>query len=75
MVPNPAVSSCRLVLKHPADISVAIILRDVNGRIWKRTSIPAGASSVQIDLTDVPAGIYFYNDDQGSIKGKLVIAK
>ncbi len=57
--PNPVTDHISVVFNEPSD-TYQIKITDVTGRLIKEIAAPgAGNSNIQIDLRDVPVGIYF----------------
>ena len=73
--PNPAKGIIHLDFgTHEKNIRFIQII-DVSGRTCKRIHVPAdGKDQLEIDLTDLPAGIYLMTDDRGNNR-RLMINK
>ena len=56
--PNPAVSSTRIVLPSMAITTVSVDVLDMNGRIDRSFQYAAGALSLDVDLSNLPTGLY-----------------
>lgn len=62
--PNPATNSVSISLSQKADAQIALV--DLQGRTVRSQSFEEGAKTVTIDLSGVPAGLYFLNIVNGS---------
>jgi len=56
--PNPAVTSTRIVLTQPAVNNVYVDLVDLNGRIIRSYEYGSGSYQLDLDLGNVPTGLY-----------------
>jgi hypothetical protein len=64
LTPNPAAGRLRIELKSPDDGSSAVLrLYDLAGRLRREMKFsglpPFGSSELELDLTGLPAGVYF----------------
>lgn len=62
LAPNPASHSTVLIMDAPNDGSTRITLHDVQGRLVRAIHgdlEPAGRNEVSIDVSAIPAGVYF----------------
>ncbi len=77
LFPNPAANSVQVTFSN-AQLNgpVKIEICDVTGAVIKRINTSAG-NNIQIDLAEVPAGIYFMHLANGSttVSKKLIVAK
>lgn len=72
LFPNPASSTLNLVVNAPVKETVTLLLSDALGRSVKsrRKVVEAGANTVDVNLSDVKAGVYFIKviaDADGSV--------
>jgi hypothetical protein len=66
--PNPASDIVNIQFEEPADGEVIITLMDSQGKLVKRDLIEKAMTEKQMNLQDLPGGIYYLR----MIKGKLV---
>lgn len=66
--PNPASDVVNIQFEEPADGEVVITLMDSQGKLVKRDLIEKAMTEKQMNLQDLPGGIYYLR----MIKGKLV---
>lgn len=62
--PNPAWTSCSVVFDMPVAGTMDVSLYDVSGKLMlteRLNSIPAGSSNLELNVTELPSGIYFVN--------------
>ena len=62
--PNPAWSSCSVVFELPQVGCVDVSLYDASGKLMlteNLSSIPAGNSSLELNVSELPSGMYFVN--------------
>ncbi|MCK5116929.1 MAG: CotH kinase family protein [Candidatus Aegiribacteria sp.] len=62
--PNPAWSSCSVVFELPQAGCVDVSLYDASGKLMlteNLSSIPAGNSSLELNVSELPSGMYFVN--------------
>ncbi|MBM2816951.1 MAG: hypothetical protein HW421_3713 [Ignavibacteria bacterium] len=78
--PNPSQSNATINFRNPSDGEVSIEIYNEYGQLF--IQIPnkiysAGMNSVNIDLADLPSGIYFYviRNGIGLQSGKMVMVK
>ena len=57
--PNPAAGRVQVALPKGVSSDVLLRLFDVKGRLWLQEQIQSSADSYVVDLSKVPAGIYF----------------
>lgn len=76
--PNPVIRNAILVLDLDQDEPARVNLYDQNGRqvmeLLPQGDYPAGRSEHNLDLSDLPAGAYFYRANLGSstLSGKII---
>ncbi len=56
--PNPAATNTRIVLTQPAANNVYVDLVDFNGRVLRSYEYGSGTYQLDLDLGNVPAGLY-----------------
>ncbi len=56
--PNPVTSSTRVVLPAPSIGAVSVTIIDMNGGIDRTFSYAPGTSTLDVDMTTLPAGLY-----------------
>ena len=70
--PNPAVSITRIQLELPnAMANLDLTVSDLNGKIVKRislTDLNAGSETIELNVSDLPNGQYFYSIEGKGIK-------
>ena len=70
--PNPAVSITRIQLELPnAMTNLDLTVSDLNGKIVKRislTDLNAGSETIELNVSDLPNGQYFYSIEGKGIK-------
>jgi len=65
--PNPASDNVNIKFEEPVDDEVNVVLINSQGKLYKSLVIEATTLEKQINLQDIPAGIYYLK----LIKGKL----
>jgi hypothetical protein len=65
--PNPASDNVNIKFEEPLDDEVNVVLINSQGKLYKSVVIEATTLEKQINLQDIPAGIYYLK----LIKGKL----
>jgi len=78
--PNPAAKQLRIQYNGLASGSVAVTLKDMNGKtVWSSAKTNAGSlNSISIDVSRMPAGTYYLQiigDDKKVITKKVIIAR
>lgn len=75
LAPNPARETVRLSILEPFSVSSAITLTDISGRQLGQWTMEAGARFVQINVADLPSGIYVVGFENALGRGirKLVL--
>lgn len=66
--PNPAIDVVNIRFESPVDDEVQVSLLDSYGRLVKSDVMEAGMTEKQLNLQDVPGGIYYLR----IIKGRLI---
>jgi hypothetical protein len=66
--PNPASEIVNIQFKEPVNEEIVIVLLDSQGKLVKSEMIESAMVEKQINLQDIPAGIYYLR----LTKGKLV---
>ena len=68
--PNPAWASCSVVFELPVAGSIDVSMYDTSGKLMlteNLNSIPAGSGSLELNVSELPAGMYFVNLRSGSV--------
>jgi hypothetical protein len=65
--PNPASDNVNIKFEEPLDNEVNVVLINSQGKLYKSIVIEATTVEKQINLQDIPAGVYYLK----LIKGKL----
>jgi hypothetical protein len=68
LFPNPAGDILNIHFDQPVDGEMILLLTDMQGRTIKTDKIDKAVSDTQINLHDIPAGLYFVK----LVKGKLL---
>ena len=71
--PNPA-STTVLMTWPSAEGSTPWLLRDLLGQTRASGIRPAGMESVRLDVHSLPAGLYFLENEQGIMLGKMAVS-
>jgi hypothetical protein len=66
--PNPTSETIKILFETVTDKEISVYLLDAQGKLVKTDQIEATVLEKQIDMQDLPAGIYYLR----LIKGKLV---
>lgn len=71
--PNPTQDI--VTLSFPAQIYRRLVLTDLNGKILQKVLIKSNATSIAIDLSDYPNGIYFVKLEGSEIAAQKIIKR
>ena len=66
--PNPASELVNVEFETPTDAEVTVYLMSNQGSLLKTVQIPSGSLTKEINMQDLPSGIYYLR----MVKGKLV---
>ena len=66
--PNPASEVINIEFDTPVDVEISLFLLDTQGKLVKTEKIEAATTNKQINMQDLPSGIYYLR----LTKGKLV---
>ena len=68
LFPNPATRVVYLRLAAPAPVGGAVRLLDAVGRTVRTVALPAGAASLDVELSGLPPGIYFVRYEAATLR-------
>lgn len=73
--PNPASDVLNIRFESPVEGGMEIILLDSNGRLVKRDVIEDQMSEKQLNLQDVPGGVYYLRLNKGKLVNVYKVVK
>jgi|DewCreStandDraft_4_1066084.scaffolds.fasta_scaffold00019_201 hypothetical protein len=77
--PNPAKDYLQFNLKNNSTLTLPVLnIYSPDGKVYKRQSIYSNIEKVTLDISDLPAGAYFYNVTENNKKSrskKFIIAR
>jgi len=75
LFPNPAGEIVNLQFDNPVDGEVLVYLLDTQGRLVKTDVIGATMVEKQVNLQDLPAGVYYFKLTKGKLSNVYKVVK
>lgn len=74
VLPNPTDAQIQVLLSEPAEAEGRLSIFDVSGHLAGQWTIPAGMQQLWLDLTNLPAGMYWvqWRNERGAAARRVV---